>query len=75
MNLTQERKLRIRQKVEPLLAALDPQLKLVEILVESTRQLLRGQVSLAAYRKDRPFKHTVIMTPFENTSRSPRFAS
>ena len=40
MNLTQERKLSIRHKVEPLLAALDPQLKLVEILVESTRQYL-----------------------------------
>ena len=50
MNLTQERKLRIRQKVEPLLAALDPHLKLVEILVESTRQYL----GFVVQRIDRP---------------------
>ena len=50
MNLTQERKLRIRQKVEPPLAPLDPQLKLIEILVESTRQYLGTVVQ----RIDRP---------------------
>ena len=40
MNLSQERKQNIRHRVEPILTELDPQLKLVDILVESTRELL-----------------------------------
>ncbi len=40
MNLSEERKQNIRNRIEPLLAEFDPQLNLVEILVESTREFL-----------------------------------
>ena len=40
MNLSEERKQNIRHRVKPILTELDPQLKLVDILVESTREFL-----------------------------------
>ena len=40
MALSPERKQNIRHRIEPILHELDPELKLVEILLDSTRQYL-----------------------------------
>lgn len=40
MELTPERKRSIRQRLEPMLAGLDPELKFIEVFLDSTRENL-----------------------------------
>lgn len=67
MELTSERKLSIRRRLEPLLAALDPELKFVEVILDSNRENL----GVVLQKGDRPamlrfdFVHYVSMPEAE----------
>ena len=50
MELSAERKRSIRRRLEPLLAGLDPQLKFIEVILDSTRTNL----GVVAQKDDRP---------------------
>ena len=50
MELTPERKQSIRRRLEPLLAALDPELKFIEVFLDSSRENL----AVVAQKEDRP---------------------
>lgn len=50
MELTPERKRSIRKRLEPLLAALDPELKFIEVFLDSTRENL----GVVVQKDDRP---------------------
>lgn len=50
MELTPERKQSIRRRLEPLLAALDPELKFVEVILDSSRENL----GVVAQKDDQP---------------------
>ena len=50
MELTPERKQSIRRRLEPLLAELDPELKFVEVILDSSRENL----GVVAQKEDRP---------------------
>lgn len=50
MELTPERKQSIRRRLEPLLTALDPELKFIEVILDSSRENL----GVVAQKDDRP---------------------
>lgn len=50
MELTPERKQSIRRRLEPLLAALDPELKFIEVILDSSRENL----GVVAQKDDQP---------------------
>ena len=50
MELTPERKQSIRRRLEPLLAGLDPELKFIEVFLDSSRENL----GVVAQKEDRP---------------------
>ncbi|MFQ5724020.1 MAG: hypothetical protein ACE5G6_05965 [Terriglobia bacterium] len=50
MELTAERKLSIRRRLEPLLAGLDPKLKFVQVIIDSERKNL----GIVVQKNDRP---------------------
>jgi len=50
MELTPERKQSIRRRLEPLLAGLDPELKFVEVILDSSRENL----GVVAQKDDQP---------------------
>ena len=50
MELSQERKRSIRRRLEPILAGLDPELELIEIILDSTREHL----GVVAQKEDHP---------------------
>lgn len=50
MELTPERKQSIRRRLEPLLAGLDPELKFIEVILDSSRENL----GVVAQKDDQP---------------------
>ena len=50
MELTPERKRGIRRRIEPMLAALDPELKYIEVFLDSSRENL----AVVVQKDDRP---------------------
>ncbi len=50
MELTAERKRAVRRRLEPLLAALDPELKFVQVILDSSRENL----GVVVQKDDRP---------------------
>ncbi len=50
MELTPERKRSIRRRLEPLLAALDPELKFIQVILDSRRENL----GVVAQKEDQP---------------------
>ena len=50
MELTPERKRGIRRRIEPMLAALDPELKYIEVFLDSSRENL----GVVVQKDDRP---------------------